>query len=727
MFSYDFITSLIPSGFKRHRVSDLIISVENFLIYLQHHQYPAYTLISIFIFLQISNETQSKVIMAETLQSPPTPSSGSKYRTLYHNLQNPASHTQSLKLQALQTLHRLFDITISKTLSSQTSPTILTAVPQYSPANLIEFLTATERATTARWEEYISRRTNDQDREFLITPPQATHLLRLSAPVKCVDGVWLSGLHRANTPLRFRPVTRTAWQTFSEELGDGHLDRNHVYIYSQLLKSLQHPAKDIGDGDSTTFIEGVQSPSGERRDISTWIAGIAQLSLGMFPELLPEILGFNLAYEAVTFETLISAYEARELKLDPMYFNLHVTIDNSDSGHTAMALHAVTEFMRRFQAGSEEEREMWKRVQVGYVLATELPIHPRPWTKTEDEVLEIFTNKCRAALPAHLRCKAHIGGSKGMKLGEWMDVEGWEDRKYSFLEALGASAWVVPGKAEESKLVQEISWKGRMFGAFTVNETAVLKRWISEMSPLSAVEELERDMERAKGAYINLVGSSLEDLRTDGIDPAHHSTIEMVLEACLLPRVSSPGLPEIPSELPMDVVPKNFNPCKLLVACAMPLEHYLSSPTKSATERGTLVLGILRILNGFPKIAGAIAGMDEVIAPSGIGAVELAHQLHIFQAHTQPMELDLGSEWDWFKSTSRSPESNFYFLLGVQYAFVFLMHSPEAFGVFDGYFSSIMQDMSINIEDELDEFNFRGSEESKRGFWMTINTVIREG
>ncbi|KAF3207432.1 hypothetical protein TWF191_001009 [Orbilia oligospora] len=745
MIPYNFTPSTFNGGFKINNVPNYLADVENFITH-RYFTLSLYTIvslvftISIFTFFPPKKRVQFTPVTMDIpqMQSPKDGYTPSNYRHLYHHLQNPESHPAA-KLHAWKHLHQLFDITLSKALFSS-SPTIL-SIPKYSRINLTDFLSTAERNTLTQWTSYLSRRSSGGKPEMILNRSHASHFLRLAAPAKYVDGVWLSGLHRSNTPLNLRPITRIAWQILSEELGDGDIARNHVYVYSQLLKSLDHMTNlninttgtannNNNNNDNNTagvpgadsqlfFIDESQSPG---KDINSWIAAIAQLSLGMFPqELLPEILGFNLAYEAVTLETLVCAHELRELRLDPTYFNLHVTIDNADSGHTAMALHAVIELMKTCESVDEED-SMWRRVQAGYTLAQGLSVNPCPLTQTELDVLEIFSNKCGAATSAHLRCKAHIGGAKGMKLGEWMDPEKWEGRKYTFLEVLGSSSWVVPGKPEESRLIQEILWKGRMFGAFTVNETTVLKNWILEMLTMSAVERFEREIEESKGSYIRFVGSCPPALKSQDIDPVHHTTLETKFEDPVLPEI-----PEIPSELPINIVPRDFDPCELLLATAIPLQHYLSSSTKSATQRGMTVLKILRVLNGLADVGNLIAGMDEVTNPSGLGAMELAQKLHTLKiSQVQPMKLELDTKWNWLNSTSLAPESNFCFLIGVQYALVFLMHSPEAFGVMNEEVSTKMQEISIRVKEELDCLGFRLNEESKRGFWMTINTVIRE-
>jgi hypothetical protein len=98
----------------------------------------------------------------------------------------------------------------------------------------------------------------------------------------------------------------------------------------------------------------------------------AQLLISLFPhEFLPEILGFNLHYELLTMDTLKAARELPEFGISGYYFALHISIDNSDSGHTAMALETVVRYLEIIR---EQDPAMvlgvWKRVQAGYVLSS---------------------------------------------------------------------------------------------------------------------------------------------------------------------------------------------------------------------------------------------------------------------------------------------------------------------------------------------------------------------
>ncbi|KAF3916872.1 hypothetical protein ABW20_dc0110235 [Dactylellina cionopaga] len=373
-----------------------------------------------------------------------------------------------------------------------------------------------------------------------------------------------------------------------------------------------------------------------------------------------------------------------------------------------MALHAVMELMNMCK-NSVEEDAVWRRVQAGYVLAQGLPVTPRQLTTTEWAVLDIFSNKCRPAKAAHQSCKAQIGGREGMKLGDWMDPDIWDKRKYTFLEVLGSSAWVSPRNPEESRVIKEMMWKGKMFGAFTVKEMEVLKNWISQMDMPG---RYEWEIEKAKGTYMQFIRQdvSLKKWET----PLHHSLVAYDFKM----------LPEVPTELLIPTFNGSMEPWKLLVASAMPLQHYLSSPAKCSTLRGMTVLKILRTLNGLPDVGNMVAGMDEAANPSGEGVVDTAKQLHHYPQGNQ--EMSLGAEWVWLRATSLAPEANFWFLVGVQFGLVLLMRNQGTFGIVDSEMLAKLQEKSSTIIQELEQLGFRQYEESRRGFWVLVNSLAQK-
>src|SRR5690606_31490349 len=121
--------------------------------------------------------------------------------------------------------------------------------------------------------------------------------------------------------LRMAPLVHT----YLEELGDGAPDKNHVLLYRRLLTQHGIQAEDDGSLPDDLYEQGL---------IQLCLAWNAR-------EFLPEVIGFNLAYEQLPLHLLVTSYELNELGIDPYYFTLHVTVDNGHSGHARQACDAV--------------------------------------------------------------------------------------------------------------------------------------------------------------------------------------------------------------------------------------------------------------------------------------------------------------------------------------------------------------------------------------------------
>ena len=158
-----------------------------------------------------------------------------------------------------------------------------------------------------------------------------------------MDGAWLGHINKITTPFAIRRATKDAWQVMSEELGDGDRLKNHVHVYRDLMKDIE---PGFPEADTADFIH----PKQQLNEICVWQAAVAQLLISLFPhEFLLEILGFNLHFEGLTLETMKAAKEVGEFGLNPYYFVLHISIDNADSGHTAVAMLAVAKYIEHVQ------------------------------------------------------------------------------------------------------------------------------------------------------------------------------------------------------------------------------------------------------------------------------------------------------------------------------------------------------------------------------------------
>ncbi|MES2280170.1 MAG: iron-containing redox enzyme family protein [Pseudomonadota bacterium] len=305
------------------------------------------------------------------------------------------------------------------------------------------------QSATEKYGKYLEERKAGSPRRFFTNRAHALYFLRSVAPTKLVDGSWLYGLVKHWRNPRFADLIRT----YFEELGEGATDKNHVLIYRQLLT--RHGLDPVEDLDESFYTQGL---------IQLALAGHAE-------EYLPEVIGFNLGYEQLPLHLLITAYELNELGIDPYYFTLHVTVDNSDTGHARRAVQAVLDNIPKL-GGADE---FWRRVRLGYGLSNAGvgTTDVIGGFNIEREVVRIFTHKSEAGHGAHSDyCR--VGGR---------NVNDWLARKEDipeFLAALEKARWIKRGVPVEESRFWGLLQGGRaeMFGVFTPYELQVIHDWI---------------------------------------------------------------------------------------------------------------------------------------------------------------------------------------------------------------------------------------------------------
>ena len=314
---------------------------------------------------------------------------------------------------------------------------------------LEEWMRATAQNTRARYSAYLAERNTGAPRLYFSNRSHGLYFLRAAAPTKLVDGAWLYGLASAWRNPRLAHLVRT----YLEELGEGAPDKNHVLIYRQLLRRY-----------------GIDSLDNLAESLYT--QGLIQLALAYnAEEFLPEIVGFNLGYEQLPLHLLITAYELNELGLDPYYFTLHITADNTDSGHAGRAVQAVMDILPKFG----DVNAFWRRVRIGCLLgnAGVSTCAIIDSFDIEREVVRIFSNKSVAGHGVHSDyCRV-----SGRSVNEWLaqpsEVPG-------FLAALQKTGWIKRGESVENSrfwgLLQ--GQRAEMFGVFSPYELQVIHDWI---------------------------------------------------------------------------------------------------------------------------------------------------------------------------------------------------------------------------------------------------------
>ncbi|WP_327373639.1 iron-containing redox enzyme family protein [Streptomyces sp. NBC_01216] len=176
------------------------------------------------------------------------------------------------------------------------------------------------------------------------------------APLTLIDGAWLQGFtgyEEASSDIGF-----SLFETYWDELGNGEQRLNHPIIYRQVLAEM-----------------GVDVPPTGSREFSRWPGfqessfelPVYWLAIGRFPRtFLPEVLGLNLAME---LSGVGGSYRRARMALkahgfSTRFVDIHNTIDNVSTGHSAWAADAVDTHMATVP--SPRAAEVWARVRTGY-------------------------------------------------------------------------------------------------------------------------------------------------------------------------------------------------------------------------------------------------------------------------------------------------------------------------------------------------------------------------
>lgn len=599
-----------------------------------------------------------------------------RHKDLYYKLQNLEHHPEVLR-QSRDLLISLFSETLTSACKEPDSGIL--RIKHYTPEHLAAFLQKEHDQTMQEWEQYMARRWAGCPTEMFQDREEAKWWLKQITPVKYVDGAWLGHINKITTPFALRRVTKDAWQVLSEELGDGDLSKNHVHVYRELMKEIE---PGLPEGDTADFIH----PRHEMDEPRVWKAAIAQLLISLFPhEFLPEILGFNLHYEGITMETLKAAKELEELKLNAYYFMLHISIDNADSGHTAIAMHTVTEYISHIETthGSSAAQDAWRRVQAGYILSEHLPTTPDclsmktpatplfPKSESEKDVIQVFLAKAPVAHKIHCSSRLKIGRRT---LVDWLKPEDFISQRWQmdFLNDLAnTKMWIRKGDGRRSKLVQEISWPGKMFGSFTQTEVEIVRKWIDSLGIPDAQ------------SYWSFVGRTKlladhvcqnQDIRAD-----YPVFLPMSSDDCLsLSSISAPPLhfPTIGCTITSAGAPSLSKVLPLWFAHPCLLESFVSIPAKTATHIGCSLTRLLRAQYGFDAEGPGVAGMDEVRRPMAHGLVDLGLEMMSRSELPAPSCLqDVLQTWPskfalLMLHLSMRPIGNMGLLLGLACAFV---------------------------------------------------------
>lgn len=641
-----------------------------------------------------------------------------KYKELYFKLQNLERHPRILS-QSWDLLLSLLSETLADALKD-TNPGIL-SVEHFTREGLTSFLQTDNDKTTQQYEQYVARRKAGSPREMFRDREEAEWWLKQSAPVKYVDGAWLGHINKITTPFALRPITKNAWQVMSEELGDGDLAKNHVHVYRALMGEIQ---SGLPEGNTQDFIH----PRHNLDTLHVWKAALAQLLVSLFPhDFLPEILGFNMAYECLPLHLMKTVKELGELKLDAYYFVLHISIDNAASGHAAMAMEAVIEYIEHVRKthGDEAAHRSWKRVQAGFVLAEGLPTIPEspslkkpvevsfPRNDAEAAVVEVFKTKASVAHKIHCNSRLRIGKHT---LVEWLEPNAFGKRHWQreFLQDLGnCKPWVVKGNSGKSRLIRELIWEGKMFGSFTQMEVDVVRRWIDSLGApdhdpalywsYTGREKITLDQRLGRRTDVRQDYPVLEDTGRRTYDDDSPQFPEHINSKISPSQIVTSWAPLKLGEKTPDM--SRFIPLWFAHPCL--LECFVNIPANVANKTGSAIVRLLRAQSGFAVESPCVAGIDETRRTDAVGLVELGLEMVRNAQLPEPKDLREACEGrvDDFARTmlhlSMRPMQNADLLFGLTWAFVDLHEAVAASNLLSPASRSILQVIGRRERDSL--------------------------
>jgi L-Lysine epsilon oxidase N-terminal/L-lysine epsilon oxidase C-terminal domain/Iron-containing redox enzyme len=299
------------------------------------------------------------------------------------------------------------------------------------------------------------------------TREQAIYRILQMAPFNQLDGAWLRG---ATQPGPIDDVHSMIFSIYMDEMGDGNVSQQHCNVYTDLLRSVQIYLPEIHTreyADNPALLDtSFENP--------VFLLAISQLS----EEFFPEILGMTLELEWGSAALWTAIDQLNAFGIDPLYYVLHLGIDNAASGHGAIAKQAVETYldMVRANEGDKAMREAWKRIWTGYVaFATIGDVGNQTLSAPTlyDQMVNMIIRKQPFGSLNH----------RDQMLGP-NSINEWFSDPAGFLAELVKAGIVVPGQPNISPMMQLMSFNGPMYHVFTQDEQSLWINWIEAGCPL---------------------------------------------------------------------------------------------------------------------------------------------------------------------------------------------------------------------------------------------------
>lgn len=190
----------------------------------------------------------------------------------------------------------------------------------------------------------------------MLSRDQCIWLLTQLAPFTLVDGCWLQCVACLGTD-----VSGTLFRIYYDEVGNGDVALNHANVYRAMMADV---------GVTVPAVDSLQLALwpvlvGAAFELPTLWLAVSHATRRFFPEL----LGLNLGIE---FAGIGGGYMGfsdllRKHGIEPTIIDLHNSIDNLSTGHTAWARDAINDYLERVrsEAGDAAVQTAWRRIWTG--------------------------------------------------------------------------------------------------------------------------------------------------------------------------------------------------------------------------------------------------------------------------------------------------------------------------------------------------------------------------
>lgn len=313
-------------------------------------------------------------------------------------------------------------------------------------------------------------------------------LLQL-APFNLTDGSWLQ---RAVSAGPIDEVSAHLFDIWADEAGNGNIEENHSNVYDNLLKSCGIYLPPVKAAD---FIDIDVLPS-------SWRTPVFELCVGLFPEeFFPELLGMTLLLEWEATPQMLPMVRLLEGRgINPLFYRLHMAIDNISSGHGALARQAIERYLadRLEDGGQVSMQQHWQRIWRGYVTWATLgsggedrveralqiqrkqinigtKAEPKCWPDLKEHarqrMLKMVQRKASAARQVH--------GSKS--IGGRLLNSLFDDPE-QLLAALVSAGYIDSERPSASRFFDLTAFGAPMYHVFNEDELAIVSDWIESLS-----------------------------------------------------------------------------------------------------------------------------------------------------------------------------------------------------------------------------------------------------